>query len=317
MNQSAGKTVRFGSSWSTQLRFIQAIGKGLSELTPINATVVVGERSGGALQSGEIDLAFIKSVNSEHLFTGKGFYARNEPATWLRTIAWLPQEDRFFFAVAPWTGLTSFEDIAAQKPALKMAGRIPSPVLTEYGFSYEDLERWGGRVGSMAHTATAARTRYEQGELDAFGGDGSAYDGSCWPWLADRGYRFLDIRPDVMDRLEREYGLRRHLTPAGFFHGIDHNLIALDDSHIVLSCHERLDDELAYLLAKVIHERAREIECESIQVSYGENLSLPILTQPTYWSSLSGHIERQWDPRILGAPLHPGAERYYREIALL
>jgi TRAP-type uncharacterized transport system substrate-binding protein len=77
-----------------------------------------------------------------------------------------------------------------------------------------------------------------------------------------------------------------------------------------------LDGEIAYLLAKVVDERSREIECESIQVSYGDRGSLP-LTEPTFWSSLTGHIERQWDARILGAPLHAGAERYYRERGLL
>jgi uncharacterized protein len=317
LTKTSVRIVRFGSSWSTQFRLIQAIGKGLSELTPISATVVVGERSDGALQSGEIDVAFAKSVNMEHLFTGKGVYARKEPLTWLRSIAWLPQEDRFFFAVAPWTGLTSFEDIAQQKPALKLAGRIPSPVVQAYGFSYDEIERWGGHLGSTEHTAAAARARYGRGELDAFAGDGSAFDGSCWPWLADHGYRFLDIRADVMEKLEKEHGLRRNVTPVGFFHGIDRNLLALDDSHIVLSCHERMDEELAYLLAKVIDERAREIECESIQVTYGESPSLPALTQPTMWSSLTSRIERQWDSRILGAPLHPGAERYYREQGVL
>lgn len=90
----------------------------------------------------------------------------------------------------------------------------------------------------------------------------------------------------------------------------------MDDSHIVISCHERLPEELAYLLAKSIDERKADIECESIQVAYGDAGPLP-LTQPSYWTSLTGHIERQWDQRIVGAPLHAGAERYYRERGLL
>jgi len=311
------RTIRFGASWSTQFRFTQAIGRGLSELTRIKALVVVGERAGvSALQRDELDVIYSKSIVNEHQFQGRGFYAGREAASWLRSIAWLPQEDRFLFAVAPWTGIASFEDIAAKKPELKMVGGGPPPLLKEYGFSYQDIERWGGSVGSMQHTARDARGRYERGELDAFYGDGSAYDFSAWRWVADHGYAFLDVREDVMERLERDYGLRRNITPAGFLPGITRNLLALDDSHIVLTCHERLDPQLAYLLAKVVNEQSREIECESIQVAYGDRGSLP-LTEPTYWSSLTGHIERQWDERILGAPLHPGAERYYRERGLL
>lgn len=308
-------SVRFSASWSTQFRFTQAIGRALSDLTRIRATVVIGAGL-RELEGGEVDLIYSKSINNEHLYVGKGCYARGEPAQWLRTIAWLPQEDRFLFAVAPWTGLESFEEIAARKPALELVGRAPGQVLKEYGFSYEDIEHWGGHIRSMQHTAREAKERYDRGELDAFFGDGSAYDFSAWRWVAERGYRFLDIRPDVMDTLEREYGLRRTITPAGFLPGITQNLIALDDSHIVVTCHEQLDENLAYLVAKAIDERKRDIETCSIQVDHGPVGVLPLI-QPTYWSSLTGPIERQWDPKVLGAPLHPGAERYYRERGLL
>ena len=168
----------------------------------------------------------------------------------------------------------------------------------------------------MEHTARAAKERYDRGELDAFFGDGSAYDFSAWRWVASRGYQFLDIREEKMQQLERDYGLRRNITPSGFLPGIAHSLLALDDSHIVVTVHERLDEELAYLLAKAVDQQKRQIECESIQIAYGDSEYLP-LTQPTYWSSLTGHIEREWDQQIVGAPLHPGAERYYREIGVL
>lgn len=309
-------TIRFGASWSTQFRFTQAIGRGLSELTPVKANVVVGERAGvSALQNDELDVIYSKSIVNEHQHRGRGFYAGREPAGWLRTIAWLPQEDRFLFAVAPWTGIQSFEDFANKSPTLKMVGQAPTPVLEVHGFSYDDLREWGGSVGSMEHTAQAAKERYDRGELDAFFGDGSAYDFSAWRWVADRGYRFLDIREEMMLRLEQEYGLRRNVTPAGFLPGITTSLLALDDSHIVVTCHERLDEELAYLSAKAIDQHKRRIEWESIQVAY--TVTDASATEPTHWSSLTGLIERQWDERILGAPLHPGAERYYRELGVL
>jgi uncharacterized protein len=315
MSEQASQTVRFGASWQTQFRFTQAIGRGLAESLPVRIEVTAG--GGGGLEGGEVDLVYTKSVNNQHRYTGQGIYGGKEPARWLRTIAWLPQEDRYLFAVAPWLGVSSFEEIAAKKPPLKMAAqRSVNPVLKEYGFSFEDIESWGGKVESMHHTAHAAKERYEDGRLDACFGDGSEFDGSAWKWMAERGYRFLDIRPDVMDNIERKHGLRRNITPAGFLPGVTQNLLALDDSHIVLSCHERLDDTIAYALARVIDERKREIECNAIQVTIAESNRLP-LTEHTLWSSLTSPIERQWDAAILCAPLHPGAERYYREKGLL
>jgi TRAP-type uncharacterized transport system substrate-binding protein len=317
VSENAMAALRIAASWQTQFRIAQAIGRALSELKPLQVTVSVGGSGAQGLQTGAADLAFTKSINNEHRYTGKGIYASAQPETWLRTIAWLPQEDRFLFALAPWLGIDSFEQLAERRPALNMAAqRSVEPVLREYGFSFADMERWGCVIGSMHHTAHAAEERSARGELDACFGDGSEYDGTAWRWMAARGYRFLGIRPDVMDALERNYGLRRNVTPVGYLPGISENLIALDDSHIVVTCHERLDEELAYLLAKAIDEHKREIECNTIQVGYAQHAGLP-LTEPSLWSSMTTPIERQWDRKVLGAPLHSGAERYYREKAVL
>jgi TRAP-type uncharacterized transport system substrate-binding protein len=168
----------------------------------------------------------------------------------------------------------------------------------------------------MRHTAEAARERHDRGDLDFFTGDESEFDFSAWHWVAERGYRFLNVRPDIMSKLCYELGIRKTITPIGFLPGIQENLLAIDDSHIVVTVHERMDDQVAYNLAKAIDKRKRDIECASIQVGYGPDDSLP-LTRPSFWSSLTGAISRQWDEKILGAPLHRGAELYYRERGLL
>jgi TRAP-type uncharacterized transport system substrate-binding protein len=316
MTQQDKKSIRFGSSWSTQFRLTQAVGRGLAALMPINATVVLTGRGGMAnLANDEIDVCFLKSVNNEHRYTGKGLFAGDKPDTWLRSIAWLPQEDRMLFAMAPWTNITSFEQLVREKPVLHMAGGSAPQVLKEYGFSYDDIKAWGGSVSGMEHTAAEASARYNAGTLDALFGDGSAYDFSAWHWIAAHGYRFLDISEEVIASMEAK-GLRRNVTPAGFLMGIDHTLNALDDSHIVVTCSEAMDDEVAYNLAKAIDLNKSDIELSSIQINYSDDAKLPV-TQLSYWSSLTSKIERQWDESIVGAPLHPGAKRYYQEKGVL
>jgi TRAP-type uncharacterized transport system substrate-binding protein len=316
MVQPSRNPIRFGSSWSTQLRLMQSIGRGLAALTPIDATIAITGPGGlSQLAKGEIDVAFLKSLNNQHRFTGKGYFAGAQPDSWMRSIAWLPQEDRFLFAVAPSTGITSFEDIARMKPALKVAGHAAPMVLEEYGFSYHDIVSWGGSVSGIEHTAAEAQARYDRGELDALFGDGSAFDFSAWEWVAAHGYRFLDISEPAMESLVSK-GLRRNVTPAGFLMGIDRTLNALDDSHIVLTCSETLDDDIAYNLAKAIDLNKRDIELNSIQLAYTADSKLP-QTTVTQWSSLTSQIGRQWDESIVGAPLHPGAKRYYQDIGVL
>jgi TRAP-type uncharacterized transport system substrate-binding protein len=111
-------------------------------------------------------------------------------------------------------------------------------------------------------------------------------------------------------------GLRRNVTPAGFLMGIDRTLTALDDSHIVLTCSETLDYDIAYNLAKAIDLNKRDIELNSIQLAYTADAKLP-QTAITQWSSLTSQIGRQWDEAIVGAPLHQGAKRYYQDIGVL
>ena len=119
-----------------------------------------------------------------------------------------------------------------------------------------------------------------------------------------------------MQSLESQ-GIRRNVTPSGFLPGISKTLNAVDDSHIVLSCSEKLDDEIAYNLAKAIEENKRAIELESVQLDYGPDASVRILNHLNHWSSLTDSIERQWDECIVGAPLHRGAKQYYQELWVL
>tara|TARA_Y100001936_G_scaffold253967_1_gene322842 strand:+ start:2526 stop:3488 length:963 start_codon:yes stop_codon:yes gene_type:complete len=314
MDKKQIKEIKFGTSWSTQFRFTQAIGRGLSEYLNIKASAhVLGPGGFLELANGTVDVIFSKWVVNEHRYTGQGIYAGSNPDEWLRTIAWLPQEDRFLFAMAPHTGITSFEEIVEKKPVLHIAGSGGEVILNEYGFSYADIEKWGGSVRRVEHTAAEVSRRFAENKLDGLWGDGSAYDFSAWPWVGLRGYRFLDVDELIMQKLESR-GLRRQITPSGFIPGIDRNLLALDDSHIVVTCRSDLDQEIAYYLAKAIDEKKRDIELTSVQLDYdhGEGGGLP-MTKTKYWSSLTGRIDKQWDEFYTGAPLHHGAKSYYKE----
>lgn len=308
------RSLKFGIQWATQLRITQAIGRPFSQAAKVDLVLVPGGiRDIHLLETGDLDLIFPKSIHNEHRYTGKGLYAANEPLSWLRTIAWFPQEDRLLFALAPWVDASALEEIGRKKLPLKMStvGQGPETVLQAYGFSYQDIASWGGRVESMGHRWQDAKQQLDKGSLDACFGDTSAH-GTCWRWLAGRGYRFVGISEEALDRLVREQGLRRAVTPAGFLSATTENLLTLDDSHIVLTCHAHLAEDYAYLLAKVIDEHRQEIECSSVFIDYDEEPHVPLVRQ-IQWSSMTSRIEKQWDARILGAPLHPGALRYYRE----
>ena len=74
-----------------------------------------------AVAAREVDLAMINpaAVLSVAL-RGEGIFKQPMP---VRAIALIPSWDAFVFAVRPETGLTRFEDIAAQKPKLRILMR--------------------------------------------------------------------------------------------------------------------------------------------------------------------------------------------------
>ena len=71
---------------------------------------------------------------------------------------------------------------------------------------------------------------------------------------------------------------------------------------------------IKYEIIKAIDKKKRDIELTSIQLDYdnGEAGGLPVTTTK-YWSSLTGPIEKQWNESFTGAPIHEGAQDYYKE----
>ncbi len=72
---------------------------------------------------------------------------------------------------------------------------------------------------------------------------------------------------------------------------------AADFSDWLLFCNQNMDDELAYHTIAAIHEQARDIE----------------KLFPAPFASLTDRVELSTLARNPPVPLHPGAERYYRE----
>ena len=87
---------------------------------------------------------------------GKGAY--KERVGELRAIARFPEPDYIFWLVAEELGVNSFEDLAKRKPPLTLVSGRSGPtgpdtltwtveqVMKQYGFSYQDIESWGGKV---------------------------------------------------------------------------------------------------------------------------------------------------------------------------
>jgi TRAP-type uncharacterized transport system substrate-binding protein len=252
-----------------------------------------------AVAKGEVDAAF---VNPSGLLTqayrGKGLFA--EPLD-LRTLAIYPSWDRFVCAAHQRTGLTSLEDLRNKRYPLKVSVRedpthgtrlLLDVGLKALGFTLADIESWGGKVSYAKRPRDEARlAAMRSGEIEAI------FDEGVGSWFGDAlaaGLRPLDIGSAALDALQA-VGWRAVPLPASRIPTLDRDYTVLDFSGWVLYTRASLSDEDAYRLCEAIAARADNIPWE----------------EGTYQGV--GHLGQDTDSTPRDVPLHPGAERWYRE----
>jgi hypothetical protein len=202
------------------------------------------------------------------------------------------------------SGVTALEQIAVEKRPIRLVtigrgkGTQPSQVYVTgrifelSGFTQADVVAWGGRVITGADALPAVL----EGNVDVLAA--WAYPnwapnwGACWMHGQIRlNLRFLPVPDHVLDTLGQEIGVRKGVMPAGLLRGLDQDTPTVIYPDHVINTHAGLSDDLAYAVAKAIDEHSEYLQDGYVAFAYHPRLAC----------------------RDLGIPLHPGAERYYRE----
>lgn len=251
-----------------------------------------------AVARGEVDLASINpSAYLTMAYRGTGPFAEPLP---VRAIATMPTLDLMLFAVSEGTALQSITDIRDRRYPLHVSIRrsrahgtrfVIDEVFAANGFSLGDLEAWGGKF----HYVDAPN---EPGRLDAIreGTIEAVFDEGVkgWGYVAlDRGMRFLDLGQASCNHLE---ALGWPVAAArAIFPTIPETLVAPSFSGWPLFTRASLPDAIAYQMARALDGAADRLVFDSL-----EPVRLSDLCEGT-------------DAAPRDVPLHPGAERYYRE----
>jgi TRAP-type uncharacterized transport system substrate-binding protein len=246
---------------------------------------------------------------------GRGGFGFAEKPLRLRSLAAFPHFDQLALAVRKDLGITSVRQLKEQKVPLRIStapthvdhpvGWVLDALFAEYGFAIEDFERWGGAVvygdrqpNFMEKVPEGRRDRVsamKAGALDA------VFDEALmtvpWKQVADSvDLTFLPIERDVLQSLERKYGMRAAVIPKGSLRGVNGDVPTIDFAGWVLYCHQDLPDRLAYLMLAGLEQQTVQIES---------------LFQPGQGLTAKIDVSTMW--RGLDLPLHPGAEKYYKE----
>lgn len=252
------------------------------------------------LAGGEIDLGWTNPCAGLAMAV-RGTGPFNSPLP-LRAIAVFPSWDRLVFAVNEETGLTSLADIPKKKPKLRIStsGGIMDSIVTvavsevakAYGFSMDDIIKWGGSIHVAPRPGHPDRIQAIRS-----GAANAVFDEGFPLWGKEavaKGMRLLHVDEEVLRHME-SLGFRRAPVPKSLFPDLREDVMTVDYSGWPISVHAQMPDEVAYAVCEAIESRNTVIP-----VDQEKSLSMSQLCQTT-------------DAAPLDFPLHSGAEKYYRE----
>jgi hypothetical protein len=281
----------------------------LSEGSEITVSFGTGNsRLGGLeapnlLDSREFDLAFANPSSITYMAL-KGLQPYCHPIE-IRNLAVFPSWDRIGFAVSSGLRVTSLGEIWRRKIPLKLSTRDQGregttvfairEVLNCYGWSIEELAAIGGNVDAVSMPWHSRRLEgLQHKRYDAVFDEGL----DSWAELAlAQGMSFLPLEDHVFNDMER-LGFRRSMIPKNKFKGLTRDVPALEFGGWALYCRADFPEELAYWIVKAIDEKRDVIPVD------GDRLEM-------------SRICRDTEEGPLCIPLHPGAEKYYKEAGYL
>lgn len=236
-------------------------------------------------------------VTSERLalwaYHGVFEYAGEVPRRNLRLIAHFEDPTFLIVAVKADSAITDLSNIAAHKlPVRIQAGNandaMIAPILQYYGISPKQLESWGGKFV----TRQEAKTHGVDVLISRSGSHANNEESSIWnrsTWTGN--WRFLTLAPDLRDKMVHDLGYQNVMLPKGYFPGVAEAIPTIERSGQAVIGRDDMPDDFAYALAKAMDVHRLEYMW-SIR---------PFFSDPrTVW-------------KLDDLPLHPGAERYYRE----
>ncbi|MFQ9866086.1 MAG: TAXI family TRAP transporter solute-binding subunit [Bilophila wadsworthia] len=171
---------------------------------------------------------------------------------------------------------------------------VGAMLLAEYGYTYDDITKWGG-----AHTAVSANDRvgmFQDGTLNAYLTLGPGQQSHIQELVLNAKVKWLPVSDKVLKSVTAKTGQSIGVIPADFYGGaVGRDIPCITDSTVML-VRKNMPDADVYKITKAIVEGFEELHA----------------VQPTWKTLVPEHMADN-----LALPLHPGAEKYYREAGII
>lgn len=286
-----------------------------SRAGPRSRTAIWSIRGGGIeaidlVQDGEADLCVVTpAMLMPAALDGRLIFA-SRPAPNLRSLAVLPQDDRMVLALDPKFGISTFAELRAKRPPLRIAassddgsnfiGYVARLMMSAHGIDEATLNSWGGGYVSDTRPPVSIG-RMVRGEVDGLLQEAVMTPG--WVEIMEGGKGVLIPAEAEALRSLAELGFRANPIPAGYWSGLSREVPALDFSDFLVLVRDDMPDDIAYLLTWCLIEQRAWLE--------RQYQHLPPTRSPLTYPLVPARMAR---PMI---PLHRGAHRYYADSRLL
>jgi TRAP-type uncharacterized transport system substrate-binding protein len=258
-------------------------------LDEVNLEDGVNVRVDARVDFGVTSSAMLSSAYNNTL-AGKGPY-RN-----LRLIAKI--EDPFYYLVAVRreTGIRDFSVVRQKKMPVRIVGADGNmmTILKYYGITAEDIKTWGGKTGVSVEDAL-------KGDFDILSGflasPSMNPESAYWTVLSQKyDLYFIELPEDLLKQIAGQNIDAEFVeVHQKLLRGVNRTIKTLGRSGEAVFARDDTPEQAAYDLAKAIDENHGALKWFIRVYTYDPK---------TVWQNF-------------GVPLHPGAERYYREIGYM
>ena len=227
-------------------------------------------------------------------YRGTDCYAGEPPRTNLRLIANIQSPNYLVVAATVESGITDLARIREQRWPVKIlvrgvGGGPEGEILAYYGLTAGEVEAAGGTLGATPDDFDLI--------IHSSGGLTTAPEFSVWTDVSRNvDLNYLDLPEELLAEMANSSDYYEQGTvPVGLLPGVERRIPTVVRSGTVVYTRDDVPDDFAYDVAKALDEQQQLLQWSQLFFSYNSR---------TVWEAFE-------------VPLHPGAERYYREVGYL
>jgi len=287
--QPSGYDVQICYSCGGPARSVRLVADGLNTTPPANP-------GPDALPTppGKLDFGATGAELLQYAYLGIHDFARDKegPRKQLRLLATIQSPTYYMIAVDPKSGITDLRQIAEKKLPVKLVARggvgegINAAFLDYYGLSEEKIKSFGG---------TASGSYARGSEVDVVIGWAALLNAPEYAVWYDapqqHDFTYLEMPADLRARLAKAFYVQEHAAPQGLLRGVLKRVNTIARNGTAVYGRADMPDDFAYAVARSLDEHKDVLQWSIMPFSYDPK---------TVWKA--GDV-----------PLHPGAEKYYRE----